>query len=208
MCADRTTQHAKTAPKKLLVRRNATSFASVTRVDPLRTARLRRDNGEDMGEAASVGSPQRRPTARGAAAESRQRISPRVAQQNKEAEDAGQGYAPWLGKADKLDTCGKMILEHYEHKIVFERTVHGGDVVRTPKIYESRKGGEGKLSFAMYCNYASPHITALPGHLPPQAPGAPRDPTCGTATRRRGRRCVPNECLHAVPCPLPNTTVC
>lgn len=46
----------------------------------------------------------------------------------------GRKYEPWLGKAAKLDSIGKTIIAHYDHRFFSERKVHGGDIVDEPKI--------------------------------------------------------------------------
>ena len=58
----------------------------------------------------------------------------RQEQQRQEQQPDAQQYAPWLGKSAQLDVVGKLILSHYEHQIVSNRTLHGGSVVIEPKI--------------------------------------------------------------------------
>ena len=43
-------------------------------------------------------------------------------QQPEQQQQNAQQFAPWLGKAAKLDAVGKLILSHYEHNIVSDRT--------------------------------------------------------------------------------------
>eukprot|EP00966_Prymnesium_polylepis_P265701 6138262-Prymnesium_polylepis.1 len=94
--------------------------------------RLREGNDEDVArmnarnaaaaaaaaaaDGAQPQSPERPPPA---AAASPHR-SPRVAQQQQEAEERGSEHEPWLGKAARLDDVGKLIISHYQHKIISE----------------------------------------------------------------------------------------
>ena len=97
-------------------------------------AHLQRDNGEDLGEAAGVQSPQRQPAARDAAAKSPTRGSPRVEAQRQDSEAGGKSYPAWLGKAYRLDGVGKLVISHYEQRIILEKKLDGGDVIQVPRI--------------------------------------------------------------------------
>jgi hypothetical protein len=56
------------------------------------------------------------------------------AQSPPQPEKRQQEFEPWLGKAKKLDDASTLILSHYEHRIIKERTLLDGDVAVVPKI--------------------------------------------------------------------------
>ena len=95
-------------------------------------ARLNEANGEAMGEAAGAQSAGRLPAAAS--------VGPAAGFQSPQAanptppQECDSSHEPWLGKADKLDAIGKLIISHYEQRIVNIRELHGGEVVLTPRI--------------------------------------------------------------------------
>ena len=123
-------------------------------------ARLRADNGEDVGEAAGAQSPPQRraaaaaagnatganatgANATGADAASPNRRSPRLDARREAAEPAA--HEPWLGKASRLDGVGKLVIAQYEQRIITEKIVKLGDVILIPKIvYRSKFEGPDK----------------------------------------------------------------
>lgn len=107
-------------------------------------ARLRRENGQDMGEPAGAQSPPQRRAA-GAAADQTPHSSERTQRQQQRAEEGGSHEQPWLGKAAKFDTVGKEIISHYTHQIVNDRKLDGGSVILVRKIrYRTKYEPESK----------------------------------------------------------------
>ena len=58
--------------------------------------------------------------------------SPRV--QDRQQDAAPGSYEPWLGKANRLDGQGKLVIEQLVHRIITEKTPTMGEVLLKPKI--------------------------------------------------------------------------
>jgi hypothetical protein len=89
-------------------------------------------DGERIEPAGAQSPAGRRPT--GAGADGSTRTSPRLHEQRQGAATGGSDYPPWLGKADRFDGTQKLIISHYEHRIILDRKLDGGAVVHVPKI--------------------------------------------------------------------------